>query len=52
MSKMRTLITWLVPVLMRGFSCSITIRNIKIDVSATDHIAILGAATLVYDARK
>jgi len=37
---------------IRDFPYSITARNIKLAVSTTEHIAILGAAALVYDARK
>ncbi|HPH45265.1 MAG TPA: ROK family protein, partial [Candidatus Aminicenantes bacterium] len=37
---------------LSNFPYSITIRNLKIDVSTTEHIAILGAAALIFDARK
>lgn len=37
---------------LRDFPYSITIRNIKTAVSTTEHIAILGAAALCYDAQK
>jgi glucokinase len=37
---------------VRDFPYSITARNIKFGVSETEHIAILGAAALYFDARK
>jgi glucokinase len=37
---------------VREFPYSITARNIKMDVSTTEHIAILGAAALYFDALK
>lgn len=37
---------------VRDFPYSITARNIKLAVSKTEHIAILGAAALYFDARK
>jgi glucokinase len=37
---------------LRDFPYSITARNIKIAVSTTEHIAILGAAALCFDALK
>lgn len=37
---------------LRDFPYSITTRNIKMSVSTTEHIAILGAAALCYDALK
>jgi glucokinase len=37
---------------LRDFPYSITTRNIKMSVSTTEHIAILGAAALCYDAMK
>lgn len=37
---------------VRTFPYSITARNIKLAVSKTEHIAVLGAAALYFDARK
>jgi hypothetical protein len=37
---------------MRDFAYSMILRNIKIEVSEREHIAILGAAALYYDAKE